>query len=127
MAENVDIPSLEQCRKLAEAGWPQRGPWCWLVCDGEAEECDLMDPAPLDQHLTLQPGDKAFAAPTLGEMLAFCRERGWDAVLSAGPGMAPCRVSIGRSDWDFSHGKGSEPANALAEALAEALAAKKEA
>lgn len=126
MTANPDVPTLDACRKLAEAGWPQggSGPW-WFVPK-------VQSGVPMPALLwTLNPGSILgdwYAAPSIGTLLAYCRERGWLTEIHHGcthAGYTSVYLwpeGITRSQIG-THKK--EPANALAEALAAALAAEK--
>ena len=133
---NPDVPSLEACRRLAKV-WPdtddaQERAW-WLV-DGASGDSDLCE-GYTRRSWTLEALDELYPAPTIGEMLAEIRRRGWQVSLSTvGYGSAEDRFKATLSTvWQMDKGDcarrriilghvcADEPAEALANALAEAL------
>ena len=133
---NLDCPDLERCRLLAEAGWPQD------VCAGDSDWWVTTEAGEvwLGSHRDAMIHESAVAAPTLGEMLAYSAQRGWecsvsysrrnqdwDAHIDTDRPSPPC-PTCGDVQSDVFWGEGQNtPPNAMAEALAAAMQASKEA
>lgn len=123
-----DVPGLEACKRLAKAGWPQtcshffysHQAWfdapAWSLWDGASDLCPSWEP---------DEGD--VEAPTIGEMLAYIRGRGWHYTLVACyPPSVLCLASVlmtgpTKSDQLLGQGLQESPADALANALSEAI------
>ena len=119
---NLEVPCLAACKRLAKAGIPQCGEswvWTWYWSrDSETGEWEFA-------MLAMQGKDE-FAAPTIGEMLAYIRR---------GPYEFRKRVAsalVSRPEWSLNGGEERVDdcvlnflclvdADALANALAESF------
>ena len=125
-----DIPSLGACKRLAEAGLippaESGNIWWWVELPPDSP---FLTRCPVSERLDL--GVYTYA-PTIGEMLAEIRRRGWQVSLSTvGYGSAENRfkATVWRLDKGecarrriiLGHAVADEPADALALALAEAV------
>ena len=126
---NPDIPGLEACKRLAKAGWTVATFFRYEKEIEEIGEWRLRQAAgrwrPAYAYVVVD-------APTIGEMLAEIRRRGWQVSLSTvGYGSAENRfkATVWRLDKGecarrriiLGHAVADEPADALALALAEAM------
>ena len=126
---NHDVPSLEACQRLAKAGWTVATFFRYEKEIEEIGEWRLRQAAgrwrPAYAYVVVD-------APTIGEMLAEIRRRGWQVSLSTvGYGSAENRfkATVWRLDKGecarrriiLGHAVADEPADALALALAEAV------
>lgn len=119
---NPDVPLLVVCRKLAAAGWPQGDcPRWWRSAGDPDEKAEL---AGFDCVSEDNPEDEYVAAPSIGRLFAFCRERGWRAEIDMRfDGVSVVRITTGT--WSNLCAVDDGPANALAEAAAAAMAAER--
>ena len=76
------VPSLEVCKRLAKAGWSQENPrFFYINRPLQDYEDDCMRGALCDIVSecgpSYVPSEGDVAAPTIDELLAYIRERGW--------------------------------------------------
>ena len=65
-----NVPSLEACRRLGEAGWPQEDSnYAWVATSGSQETGGWYVCQGASRHFSNKR--MAVAAPTIGEMLAW--------------------------------------------------------
>ncbi len=113
---NPDVVSLEVAKALRLGGWPQiadaqqEAVW-WVVTKGGPQLC----------HATVAVcaqgvGRETYAAPTIGQMLAYCARRRWDVSLEQWPD-GRIKAKIGEQPSS----RADAPADALGLALCEAL------
>jgi len=120
---NHDVPSLEACQRLAKAGLiplDESGNILWWV--ELPPDSPFLTRCPASERLDL--GVYTYA-PTLGEMLAEIRRRGWLGKVRYEPVAQLCDATVGcgppdvrRRHYEAQH---KEAADALANALHEAM------
>lgn len=118
MAVNPDVPDLVHCRALAEAGW-NPGDEC-LAWYRVRPDADWVLGLPGETDYWDEAQAEVVSAPTIGAMLAYCRERGWYVSLECHE-HGEVSVTYGNPDDLQYLDIYDTPANALAEAVAQAM------
>ena len=119
---NPDIPGLEACKRLAKAGWTVATFFRYEKEIEEIGEWRLRQAAgrwrPAYAYVVVD-------APTIGEMLAEIRRRGWGVAIDATAPYLGIEVQVffGR---DVAIADEAQVADALANALAESLEKERE-